>query len=125
MMKKAMITFLFCAAMLQGQAFPFQPVGIQVVLQVEMIGINPGSDGHQFPKSPGEPPVVYLDAPTLYICSEHEGYTLTVKDSDETVVFSTYIPEGTYTAVLPLTLSGDYILQLSDDTYVYEGEIEL
>ena len=52
-------------------------------------------------------------------------YTLTVKDSDETVVFSTYIPEGTYTAVLPSTLSGNYILQLSDDTYVYEGEIEL
>lgn len=113
--------FLGTGIALSDPIYPGTPINFTVSL---IIG-GPVDDIRPRPKSPGEPPVVYLDAPTLYICSEHEGYTLTVKDSDETVVFSTYIPEGTYTAVLPSTLSGNYILQLSDDTYVYEGEIEL
>ena len=94
------------------------------VAYVEPI-INPTTPGDSHPKSPGEPPVVYLDAHTLYICSEHEGYTLVLKDADETEVFSTYVPVNTYTVVLPSSLSGIYTLELSDDTYMYSGEIEL
>lgn len=124
-MKKALLTLMMCVAahFANAQTVFFPETSIRIYLNVSII--PPVLTNPSHPKSPGEPPVVYLDAPTLYICSEHEGYTLTVKDSDETVVFSTYIPEGTYTAVLPSTLSDNYILQLSDDTYVYEGEIEL
>ena len=124
-MKKTLMTIILCAAMLQVQASPPYPVGMQVHLHVEVIGINPGSVGHQLPKSPVQPPIVYLDAHTLYLCSEHSGFTLVLKDTDETEVFSTNIPENTYTVLLPSTLSGEYTLELWDDTYVFSGDIEL
>ncbi len=72
-----------------------------------------------------EPPyVTYLDH-TLYIWSQHGGYTLTLIDDSDTVVYQTYLPAGVQYAVLPATLSGSFTLILSDDTYMYIGTIGL
>ena len=87
--------------------------------------IHHGSLGNNYPKSPIHPPYVTLDDHTLYIWSQHIGYTLTLLDDNDTVVYQTYIVAGVQYAVLPMTLSGSYTLILSDDTYLFTGMIDL
>ena len=76
-------------------------------------------------KSPVQPPYVTLDGHTLYIWSQHGGYTLTLLDDNDTVVYQTYIVAGVQYADLPTTLSGSFTLILSDDTYMFTGVIDL
>ena len=76
-------------------------------------------------KSPVQPPYVTLDDHTLYIWSQHNGYTLTLLDDNDTVVYQTYVAPGVQYDALPATLSGSFVLQLSDDTYLYTGVIDL
>lgn len=125
-MKQIILSIMFCMLLMQGFASvpPYYP-GVQIQFTVSMIYDDPVVVKHPHPKSPTESPIVYLDAHTLYLCGEHSGFTLVLKDTDETEVFSTNIPENTYTVVLPSTLSGDYTIELWDDTYVFSGDIEL
>ena len=76
-------------------------------------------------KSPVRPPYVTLDDHTLYIWSQHSGFTLTLIDGSDNVVYQTYLFAGVQYDALPPTLSGSYTLQLSDDTYLYTGMIDL
>ena len=97
--------------------------GEQIDLQVNIInprGVLGG--GHKGTVQP--PYVTYLDH-TLYIWSQHNGYTLTLLDDNDTVVYQTYVALGVQYAVLPATLSGSFTLVLSDDTYLYTGVIDL
>ena len=98
-------------------------VGEQVALTGTVI--HNGTTGPSAPKAPVQPPYVTLDDHTLYIWSQHNGFTLTLIDDNNTVVYQTYIPAGLQYAVLPATLSGTFVLQLSDDTYMYTGTIGL
>ena len=84
-----------------------------------------GNLGNHYPKAPVQPPYVTLDDHTLYIWSQHGGYTLTLLDDSETVVCQTYVAAGVQFADLPSALSGSYTLQLSDDTYLFTGIISL
>ena len=84
------------------------------------IGIKPG-----IPKGPVQVPYVTLDDHTLYIWSQHSGYTITLLDDNDTVVYQSYVAAGVQYAVLPSTLSGTFTLVLSDDTYLYTGVIDL
>ena len=77
------------------------------------------------PKAPIQPPYVTLDDHTLYIWSQHSGYTITLLDDNDTVVYQTYVAAGMQYAVLPTTLSGTFTLILSDDTYLFTGMIVL
>ena len=70
-------------------------------------------------------PYVTLDDHTLYIWSQHSGFTLTLIDGSDNVVYQTYLFAGVQYDALPPTLSGSYTLQLSDDTYLYTGMIDL
>ena len=81
--------------------------------------------GIKYPKSPIQPPYVSLDDHTLYIWSQHNGYTVTLLDDNGTVVCQTYVAAGMQYAVLQSTLSGSFVLQLSDDTYLFTGMIDL
>jgi len=97
--------------------------GEQIDLQVNII--NPGGvlgGGHKGTVQP--PYVTYLDH-TLYIWSQHSGFTLTLIDDSDNVVYQTYLFAGVQYAVLPATLSGTFTLVLSDDTYLYTGVIDL
>ena len=89
-------------------------------------GYNHDGDlGNHYPKSPIQPPyVTYLDH-TLYIWSQHGGFTLTLIDGSDNVVYQTYLFAGVQYDVLPATLSGTFTLILSDDTYLYTGVIDL
>ena len=81
--------------------------------------------GIHLPKGPVQAPYVTLDDHTLYIWSQHSGFTLTLIDDSDTVVYQTYVAAGVQFCALPSTLSGSYTLQLSDDTYLYTGMIDL
>ena len=97
--------------------------GEQIDLQVNII--PPEVFLVEDTKAPVQPPyVTYLDH-TLYIWSQHNGYTLTLLDDNDTVVYQTYVALGVQYAVLPATLSGSFTLVLSDDTYLYTGVIDL
>ena len=89
-------------------------------------GYNHDGDlGNHYPKSPIQPPyVTYLDH-TLYIWSQHNGYSLTLLDDNDTVVYQSYVAPGVQYAVLPSTLSGSFTLVLSDDTYLFTGMIDV
>lgn len=87
--------------------------------------VNPEGMGNQIPRTPIQPPTVYLCDHTLYICSDGRDFDLQVVASDETVVYSTYVPSSTTEVQLPSTLSGDYHLQLFNGEYVFIGEIAL
>jgi len=104
----------------QGQVV--NPVGEQVVLYGRPHVDNAGIKN---PKAPVRPPYVTLDDHTLYIWSQHGGYTLTLLDDNDTVVYQTYLFAGVQYDVLPATLSGTFTLILSDDTYMYTGTIGL
>ena len=98
------------------------PVGEQVVLYGRPHVDNAGIKN---PKAPVQPPYVTLDGHTLYIWSQHGGYTLTLLDDNDTVVCQTYVAAGVQFCALPSTLSGSYTLQLSNDTYLFTGMIVL
>ena len=82
---------------------------------------RPGRDGVGYDVRSGNP----LDDYTLYIWSQHSGYTLTLYDDNDNVVYQTYLFAGVQYDALPATLSGTFVLQLSDDTYLYTGVIDL
>ena len=122
-MKKVFVTFLllgvfFCVKSANDDPQQQIPITLTVSYTDPSIGIRPGT-----PKSPVEPPyVTYLDH-TLYIWSQHGGYTLTLIDDSDTVVYQTYLPAGVQFCALPSTLSGSYTLQLSNDTYMFTGTL--
>ena len=124
-MKKVFVTFLllgvfFCVKSANDDPQQQIPITLTVSYTDPSIGIRPGT-----PKSPVEPPyVTYLDH-TLYIWSQHSGYTITLLDDSDTVVYQSYVAAGVQYAVLPSTLSGTFTLVLSDDTYLYTGVIDL
>ncbi len=66
-----------------------------------------------------------LNDHTLFLWDTHNGYTLTLLDDNDTVVYQTYIVAGVQYADLPTTLSGSFTLILSDDTYMFTGVIDL
>ena len=122
-MKTVLTTICFLTTPLSVMAQQNNGQGEQIDLQVNII--NPGGvlgGGHKGTVQP--PYVTYLDH-TLYIWSQHNGYTLTLLDDNDTVVYQTYVALGVQYAVLPATLSGSYTLILSDDTYLYTGVIDL
>ena len=98
--------------------------GDQIILSVSIVDPY-GGLGNGHPKSPVQPPYVTLDDNTLYIWSQHGGYTLTLLDDNDTVVYQTYVAAGVQFCALPPTLSGSYTLQLSNDTYLFTGNVDL
>ena len=116
----AAVMLLSMSQNVQGQVV--NPVGEQVVLYGRPHVDNAGIVN---PKAPVQPPYVTLDDHTLYIWSQHNGYTLTLIDGSDNVVYQTYLFAGVQYDALPPTLSGSYTLQLSDDTYLYTGMIDL
>ena len=124
-MTKGFVSFLIAGCSMTASAQNLPPTnGDQINLSVSIV--DPYGDlGHGHPKGPVRPPYVTLDDHTLYIWSQHGGYTLTLLDDNDTVVYQTYVAAGMQFADLPSTLSGSYTLQLSNDTYLFTGFVNL
>ncbi|MBQ6208919.1 MAG: DUF3244 domain-containing protein [Prevotella sp.] len=76
-------------------------------------------------KSPIMPPIVYLDDYILFFDTPCDGCTVNVVDGSGVVVYTTVIPSGTTSLVLPATLSGEYELQIISGNYCFWGIITL
>ena len=79
----------------------------------------------QFPKSPIRIPTVAQDNHTLYLYSGCDNTTLELYAEDETLVYTTYIPEGTEQITLPSDLTGMFELRIIRGSITFVAEIEL
>jgi len=97
------------------------PEGVD--LQVGYVDPDLGDDGQ--PRTPILIPEISLDDHTLIFDTPCDGCTLRLVDANNNVVYSTVIPTGTTSLVLPSSLSGEYkILIIQDNLYFY-GYINL
>ena len=95
-------------------------------IPLELIGNDDEVLGPGFPKSPDETPVVSLDEHTLYFADAFsEVVAIELKDASGAVVYSTNLPIGTQTLVLPATLSGTYTIYIYVGGLCYYGQITL
>ena len=100
-------------------ALLFEPVPFQVTIY------DPTNQNGGCPKKPILPPTISLDDHTLYFDTPCDGCTLNIVDSNDTVVYTTVIPTGATSLVLPATLSGKYGLQIISGNYLFYGTIDL
>ena len=70
-------------------------------------------------------PEVSIDSYTLLFMTPCDGCLLSIVNEDDEVVYSTIIPFGADTLVLPSSLSGSYELQIIRGNYVFYGGITL
>ena len=97
-------------------------VGESIIFQVSYDDKSPLNP---FPKSPVTPPSVFYDDHTLYFDTPCDGCTLNIVDGNGAVVYTTVIPTGATSLVLPPTLSGEYELQIIRAGYLFYGMIDL
>ncbi len=94
-------------------------------VELQTSEIDPTQNHGGTPKSPITPPSISLDGHTLYFDTPCDGCTLNIVDSNGVVVYTTVIPTGTTSLVLPATLSGEYELQIICGNYLFYGTIDL
>ena len=89
-------------------------------------GIYDPTEEHEPPqKGPVLVPSVSIDDYTLYFMTPCDGCTLRLLDDNDVVVYSTVIPTGTTSLVLPSYLSGEYEIQIIWGNIYFWGYILL
>lgn len=94
-----------------------------VAFRCEKINDRPLTNGH--PKSPIQPPTVYLDDYVLTFEADHPDYTLYIKDEDGDVVYTTTVFSTQTDVILPSILSGNYEINLVMGNWLFTGWIYL
>lgn len=94
-----------------------------VDLQVGYEDPDYGDDGQH--KGPVLIPDVCLDDYSLSFNTPCDGCTLRLLDENDVVVYSTIIPTGTTSLVLPSYLSGEYEIQIIRGNICFYGYITL
>lgn len=124
-MKKFLyLLFLGCLAFLNHASGSLPPPGTIIPLQVNWE--EPGNDTPGSPKSPPQVPTVYIDGSTLHFSVAYsELISLVLNDTLGTPIYSTTLPIGATSLVLPSTLSGTYTLYIYLGGYVFCGQINL
>ena len=118
---KKLLMLLVCTLMLSTSANAWKLISLTV--QVIHEDEQPITHGHS--KSPDETPTVYIEDYTLYFEANHPNYVLNIKDEDGDVVYTTVVYSAQTQAVLPSTLSGNYVIELAVDNLLYTGWINL
>ena len=93
--------------------------------QIPMHIINPTGPGGGNTLAPPRPWYITQDDYVLTMPAFEDDFTLELRDENDVVVYTDYVPAGTTQIVLPSTLSGDFELRLVGDTYYYRGYISL
>lgn len=70
-------------------------------------------------------PHVGIDGYNLVFYTPCDGSTLRLLDENDNVVYSTVIPVGTSTLVLPSYLSGNYRIEIIRGAFCFWGYVEL
>ncbi len=77
------------------------------------------------PRSPIIVPHVGINGFSLIFYTSCDGCILRLLDENENVVYTTMIPVGTSTLVLPSYLSGNYRIEIIPGTIYFWGNIEV
>ena len=94
-------------------------------VQIHMHIIDQSSGGAGPTYAPPRPWYITQDDYVLTLPAFEDDYILELRDENDVVVYTDYVPAGTTQIVLPSTLSGDFELRLVGDTYYYRGYISL
>ena len=123
MEKKLLLVIAICSlAILMTSSGRYQDPDF---LELSASIIDPTEEHDDNPKSPILIPSVSLDDHTLYFATPCDGCTLNIVDGNGVVVYTTVIPTGTTSLVLPATLTGEYELQIIRGNYLFYGTIDL
>ena len=95
------------------------PISFSVAL------VNDRPISHGTPKSPIQPPTVYIDDYTLSFVADHPEYVLSIKDEEDEVVYTTVVSSSQTQVILPSTLSGEYKIELIMGNWLFTGWINL
>ena len=87
--------------------------------------VDPSNNQDNPHKTPTIIPKVSIEDYTLYFNTPCDGYVLRLVDEFDNVVYSTVIPVGATSLVLPSYLSGTYELQIITGIYCFYGDITL
>ncbi len=120
MMKK--LYFLFCVILASLSCYA-DGEGFRINLTVGYV--NPSVHHGPRPTAPMQAPVVYLENYTLSFNAFEEGCAIQLLDENDVDVFSSMIPAGTTSFLLPTTLEGEYQIQLIYGNFIFTGYIEL
>ena len=115
--------FLFMAFFLLGGAIISTALAGQQNIPMQII--NTGSLGGGKTYAPPRPWYIQQDDYTLTLPAFEDDYVLELRDQDDEVVYTTFLPSGLTQIILPSTLSGSFEIRLVGDTYYYRGYIVL
>ena len=96
--------------------------------QIPMPIIDGTPIGVETPLAPPRPWYITQNEYVFTMPSFAENFTLQLRDTNNTVVYFTFISAGTTQFVLPSTLSGDYVILFipsSTLSYYYRGYLTL
>lgn len=117
---KRISIFIFCAL----ACLKITADSVGVLMTVRSGDIDDGPIGHNIPKMPIRPMTIYIDERLLTLPESHSDYVLRIVNNGG-VVYSVDVPFGINEVILPSFLSGEYVIQILQGNYVFEGEIEL
>jgi len=122
MSKVKLLFFLFVMAF-----FPLFSLGVYADptdLELEVGYEDPfnNDDGH---RGPILIPRIGIDAHSLFFYTTCDNCTLRILNEDSEVEYSTTIPSGTHTMVLPSYLSGEYRIEIIRGNFCFWGYIIL
>ncbi len=117
---KKLFLFVFCAFMVSTSLSAQQLVPFTV-----MYDENNQPIGHGNPKTPIQPPIVYIEDYTLSFVADHPAYVLVLKDENGDTVYTTVVHVAQTEVELPSTLSGNYEIRLVLGLWRFTGYIEL
>lgn len=100
-----------------------EEVGDEIDLEVGIF--DPTGTYEPIEKGPVLVPSVSLEGHTLFFATSCDGCTLRLLDENDVVIYSTVIPTGTTSLVLPSYLSGEYEIQIIQGNYCFWGYIYL
>ena len=118
-MKKYFL-LLISAVMMGTSVYAWEKIPLTVSGDIDDMPI-----GHGNPKSPMQPPTVYIEDYTLSFAVGHPEYVLQITDEDGDVVYTTTVFSTDTQVVLPSYLSGNYEIQLTMGNWLFTGYITL
>lgn len=123
MTKKRFVFISLLTAMLSLTSVNVYADPTDIELQVGYEDPDDGDLGQQ--RGPVLIPDLSLDGYSLIFNTPCDGYTLRLLDENGSVVYSTVIPTGTTSLVLPSYLSGEYEIQIIQGNICFYGYITL
>ena len=118
--------FLFLLVFIwAGSAICVQASVNEGVVTIERGKSDPTVASGDHPRSPMQPPQVFIDGHTLYTQYVPFDATLEILDGSGSVVFTTFVAAYTPSVSLPTTLSGDYQIRLIEGYWYFYGWIHL